>query len=188
MRASKETRLEPAKGLADADLVAGARTGDAEAYDGLYRRHRDSVTRTAFLLGRDVDLAQDIVQEAFLVGWRNLGSLRDPGLFRAWVTGIAVNLARRRRGVLRILPGPSAEPLPAEISAPQSDDPDLRVTVRAAVSALPSRLREALVLRFYGGFTEPEIAAALAVPLGTVKSRLSRARSQLAAALGTEVE
>jgi RNA polymerase sigma-70 factor (ECF subfamily) len=66
----------------------------------------------------------------------------------------------------------------------------LRIEVRRAVEALPRQMREAIVLRFYGGFAEAEIAAALTIPLGTVKSRLGRARARLAVSLRaiTEVD
>jgi RNA polymerase sigma factor (sigma-70 family) len=164
----------------DADLVERARAGHPASYETLYRRHRDRVARTAYLLIRDPTLAQDLAQEAFLIGWRDLRRLRDQSLFRAWVTGIAVNLSRRAaRGSAREAPRSPPEP-PA--------DPDRDLAVRAAVETLPRRLREAIVLRFYGGFTEAEMAAALRVPTGTVKSRLSRARSRLAEALSDVME
>ena len=164
----------------DAELVGRARAGYPGSYEALYRRHRERVARTAYLLVRDPSLAQDLAQEAFLVGWRDLKRLRDPSLFRAWVTGIAVNLARRTvRG--------SARETPRSVPAPEAD-PDRDLAVRAAVSALPRRLREAVVLRFYGGFTEAEMAAALRVPAGTVKSRLARARGRLAEQLRGVVE
>lgn len=161
--------------VSDACLVSGARSGDPGSYDALYRRHREGVARTAYLLVRDRHLAQDVAQEAFLIGWRDLGRLRDPRLFRAWVTGVAVNLSRRavRRPV---------HPPPGRIADP-GGELDRDIAVRDAVAALPRRLREAVVLRFYGGFTEAEMAAALRVPAGTVKSRLARARARLAEAL-----
>src|SRR5919109_134626 len=81
----------------DSALIERALAGAADAYDQLFRRHRDRVARTAYLLLRDVEQAEDAAQEAFLIGWRDLRRLRDPERFRAWVTGIAVNQCRRRR-------------------------------------------------------------------------------------------
>jgi RNA polymerase sigma factor (sigma-70 family) len=184
----EEAVAEPAG--TDAGLVRRARSGDPGSYDTLYRRHREGVARTAFLLVRDRHLAQDVAQEAFLVGWRDLGRLRDPGVFRAWVTGIAVNLSRRRSGGVRILPGRGGSSLEAAEEQPRGRDADVDrdITVRLAVGALPRRLREAIVLRFYGGFTEAEIGAALGIPAGTVKSRLARARARLAAELRDVME
>jgi RNA polymerase sigma-70 factor (ECF subfamily) len=161
-------------GGADAGLVVRARSGDRDSFESLYRRHRERVARTAYLLVRDLHLAQDVAQEAFLIGWRDLSRLRDPSLFRAWVTGIAVNLARKvARPPVQVAEG-VAEP---------GGDPDRDIAVRDAIVALPRRLREAVVLRFYGGFTEAEMGAALGIPTGTVKSRLSRARARLNEAL-----
>jgi RNA polymerase sigma factor (sigma-70 family) len=185
----EEATLEPEAG-ADVGLVGRARAGDRTSYETLYRRHRDRVARTAYLLVRDRDLAQDVAQEAFLIGWRDLGRLRDTHLFRAWVTGIAVNLSRRRSGGVRVLPGRAVVSLdgaPEQVSDP-GPDREVGLSVRAAVASLPRRLREAIVLRFYGGLTESEMSAALSIPAGTVKSRLARARARLVEELREVVE
>jgi RNA polymerase sigma factor (sigma-70 family) len=170
-------------GATDEELIERARAGRAGAYDELYRRHRDRVARTAYLLIRDADTAQDVTQDAFLIGWRDLERLRRPEQFRAWVTGIALNQCRRRRRSAAIDRRRSDE---AERAGSQEDAADavaLRVVVRRAVDALSRPMREAVVLRFYCGFTENEIAVALRVPVGTVKSRLGRARVRLAETL-----
>jgi RNA polymerase sigma-70 factor, ECF subfamily len=185
--AVKEAALDPG---GDSYLVTRARAGDQGSYETLFRRHRERVARTAFLLVRDRHLAQDVAQEAFLIGWRDLGRLRDPRHFPAWVSGIAVNLARRRGGGIRLLPGRptislDGAPEPASEAGP---DADLDISVREAVAMLPLRLREAVVLRFYGGFSEAEMSSALRIPPGTVKSRLARARARLAEDLRDVVE
>jgi RNA polymerase sigma-70 factor, ECF subfamily len=172
----------------DVDLIGRAREGASDAYDQLFRRHRDRVARTAYLLLGDADQAQDAAQEAFLIGWRDLRRLRDPERFRAWVTGIALNLCRRRRlaGARARSRWAGAEEAP---SAPDpADSVVLRLEVRRAVDALPLHMREAIVLRFYCGFAEAEMAVALGVPVGTVKSRLGRARERLAEALRAAME
>jgi RNA polymerase sigma-70 factor, ECF subfamily len=169
--------------------VERALLGDSEAYDELYRRHRDRVARVAYLLLGDADQAQDAVQEAFLVGWRDLRNLRDPDRFRAWVTGIAVNMCRRRRrGAARAGRTAASESQPPYGASDEGDAAVLRVAVRRAVEALPPRMREAVVLRFYCGFAEAEIAATLRIAPGTVKSRLGRARARLAVSLRPVVE
>jgi RNA polymerase sigma-70 factor (ECF subfamily) len=183
-------RRAPEASVEDGDLVAAARQGRADAYEALYVRHRDRVARTAFLLVGDTELAKDVAQEAFLVGWRDLHRLRDPALFRAWVTGIAVHLSRRRRGGVRILPGPeTVRTSPGDRSVSDaSETTDVRVAVVGALRRLPRSLREAVVLRYYGSLNETEMAEALAVPPGTVKSRLARARRRLAEDLRHLVE
>ena len=169
-------------GTTDEELIERARAGRAGAYDELYRRHRDRVARTAYLLIWDADTAQDVTQDAFLIGWRDLHRLRRPEQFRPWVTGIALNLCRRhRRAAARDRLRSEAEPVRSQ--ADTADAVAVRVEVRRAVDALSRPLREAVVLRFYCGFAESEIAVALGVPVGTVKSRLGRARARLAEAL-----
>jgi RNA polymerase sigma-70 factor, ECF subfamily len=169
-------------GASDEELIEEARAGRAGAYDELYRRHRDRVARTAYLLIRNADHSQDAAQEAFLIGWRDLRRLRDPKQFRAWVTGIALNLCRRRhRAAARERSRSEAETVGSQADA--ADAVALRVEVTRAVDALSRPLREAVILRFYCEFAESEIAVALGVPVGTVKSRLARARARLAEAL-----
>lgn len=175
----------------DDELLAHrALLGAADAYDELYRRHRDRVARVAFLLLGDADQAQDVAQEAFLIGWRDLRRLRDARKFRPWMTGIAVNLCRRRRRAVARDLILRADLSPPADRAEVAEAAALRIEVRRAVEELPRRMREAIVLRFYCGFAEAEIAAALTIPLGTVKSRLGRARARLAISLQaiTEVD
>jgi RNA polymerase sigma-70 factor, ECF subfamily len=164
-------------------LIKRARRGAADAYDELFRRHRDRVARAAYLLIGDAEQAQDATQEAFLIGWRDLRRLRDTERFGAWVTGIALNQCRRRRRAgarYRLRWADLAEASP---TADAADSVALRIEVRRAVDALPRSMREAVVLRYYCGFAESEMALALNVPVGTVKSRLGRARARLAQAL-----
>jgi RNA polymerase sigma factor (sigma-70 family) len=162
-------------------LAERAQDGDREAFDQLFRQNREAVARTVYLLLRDRSLAQDVAQEAFLVGWRDLRRLRSPEQFRAWVTGIALNLCRRHRRAERRererIRAASAE------RTGSHHDTDLGLMVRRAVANLPRPMREAVVLRFYGGYTDQELSVALRAPVGTVKSRLSRARRRLAEAL-----
>jgi RNA polymerase sigma-70 factor (ECF subfamily) len=173
----------------DLPLVERALLGDGRAYDELYRRHRDRVARVAYLLLGDPDQAQDAAQEAFLIGWRDLRRLRDPARFRPWVTGVAVNLCRRRhRASARAQQALDRHPGDGGTPADEGDTAAVRLAVRAAVEALPRRMREVVVLRFYCGFWEAEIAEALGIARGTVKSRLGRARSRLAEDLRAVVE
>jgi RNA polymerase sigma-70 factor (ECF subfamily) len=163
----------------DEELVGQALSGDGGAYDELYVRHREATGRAAYLVLGDAHLAQDVVQEAFLIGWRDLRRLRQPRLFRAWVTGIALNLCRRRAIARRSRERPLAT-MPVE---GRSERLHVAVMVREAVASLPPRMRTVAVLRFYGEYSESEIAEALGIPPGTVKSRLNRARTSLAKTL-----
>ena len=180
-------RTEPAVEAMSTDdgaLVREALGGDGAAYEELYLRHRDRTARAAYLLVEDPHLAQDIAQEAFLTGWRRLGRLRDPALFGAWVTGIAVNLCRRK-ALRRVLAERSLDERPVVAAGGTAH---LAVMVRDAVASLPARMRTVAVMRFYGEYTEAEIAEVLGIPIGTVKSRVSRARSKLTEVLGPLLE
>ena len=163
----------------DEDLVARAREGSSEAFEALYLRHREGVARTVFLLVGEPDAAQDATQDGFAIGWRDLRRLRDPARFRAWITGIALNRARRGRRRPEVAVADARPPV-------SESDPDAALSVRAALRRLPRPLLEVLVLRFYADLPEAEISSALGVPAGTVKSRLSRAKRRLAAALEVE--
>jgi RNA polymerase sigma-70 factor (ECF subfamily) len=162
----------------DTGLVREAQDGSSGSFDELYRRHRDRVARAAYLVLGEPETAQDVAQDAFLVAWRDLRRLRDPAVFGAWVTGIALNLCRRP-ALLRWLRRSHAERDIAVVH----EGIETGILVRKAVAALPHRMRAVVVLRFFGQFSEPEIADALGIPVGTVKSRLQRARARLAVAL-----
>ena len=165
---------------ADGALVERSQGGEAAAYEDLYRRHREAVARTIYLVVRDLDAAQDLTQEAFTVGWRDIGRLRDPARFRAWVTGIGLNLARRRWRRREV-------PIGAIVRSSEPAEPDERLSIGTALRRLPIAQRAVIVLRFYVDLDEAEIARTLGIPVGTVKSRLSRARRRLAAGLEMEV-
>lgn len=125
------------------------------------------------VLDRDAD-AEDAVSQAILQAWQSLDRLRDKSAVRPWLVKIAVNCAyaqRRKQGKVVYL-----DDVVPELAAP---DPPQNGELWEAVCALPPERRAAVVLFYYEGMRVDEIAGALGVPRGTVKSRLSRARKQL---------
>lgn len=176
----------------DAELVARALAGDGDAFDDLYVRYRDSLARMAYLLIGDAHLAQDLAQEAFVIAWQKLDRLRTPDVFLPWIHGILRNLCRRNwRRNLRfqaLLHRYKLANLQGEIASYGAEPSDLELTVRQAISDLPGSMKEAVILRFYCGFSEEQIALALRCPIGTVKSRLYRARDRLASTLAPEFQ
>jgi RNA polymerase sigma-70 factor (sigma-E family) len=140
------------------------------------------------LLVDDLASAEDVVQDAFVALHRRSGSLREPDAALAYLRASVVNLSRsvlRRRQVarkhLRV-----AEP---EATAPADSDVLLRDEHRAALAAvkrLPRHQREVLVLRYWSGLSEREIAAALGISPGSVKSAASRGLAALQRVLGSE--
>jgi RNA polymerase sigma-70 factor (sigma-E family) len=175
--ARKDVRVpkaEPAAEPARVDLPA------------LYDRHWRALVRLAVLLVDDVSSAEDVVQDAFLALHRRSEGLRDPdaalGYLRASVVNLSRSVIRRRQVARKHLK--AAEP----DAAPAADhDVLLRDEHRAALAAvarLPRRQREVLVLRYWSGLSEREIAQTLGISAGSVKSAASRGMATLAQALG----
>jgi RNA polymerase sigma-70 factor (ECF subfamily) len=163
----------------DRALVERARAGDATAFDELAGERIDGMYRTAVaILGNAAD-ARDATQDALLSTWRSLKSLRDPDQFEPWLRRITVNAARmvaRRRRVREIHIDPDHEPAaePGQVSAFRFD---------RAFEQLPIEQRALLLEHHLDGRSVAELAAQLAIPEGTVKSRLHTARKALDRAL-----
>jgi RNA polymerase sigma-70 factor (ECF subfamily) len=180
----------------DHDLVEQARRGDRGAFELIVRARIDTVYRRAYaVLGDEAD-ARDATQETFLAAWRELHGLRDLSRFDAWLGRIGLNAARmtlRRRGRVREIPVGALEPATgrATFAAAVSMDPgpagvaDLDA-VRRAFGRLQVDRRAVLYLHHIEGRPVEELAVALDIPVGTVKSRLHTARAALAQALADE--
>ena len=165
------------------DLLSACRRGDREAFGRLFAATCDYVHGVALYLTRDEDAAADLTQEVFLRVLTRIRQFEGRSAFRTWLFRIAVNAARdarrRRRPSVALEDAHAALPAsaPSIETAMLARDRDARV--RAALAALPHRLREPLVLRYVGGLTYAEIGEALALRPGTVASRLSRALLRL---------
>jgi RNA polymerase sigma-70 factor (sigma-E family) len=153
----------------------------------LFETHYGGLVRAVYLLLGDQEEAEEVVQEAFarlLVSWRRV---RDPARVAGYLRVTALNLARgrlrklevRRRLAPRLVPVDDHAP-PAESVAMVGDD---RRSVAAALRQLPARQRECLVLRYYLGLSEAEIAGAMGVARGSVKAHASRGLAGLAGLL-----
>ena len=174
----------------DAELVTAAREGDLDAFANLVDRYRAPALRLAY--GIAGDDAEDAVQDAFVKMFRALGGFRSDAAFRPWLFTIVANEARNRRRSmtrrtkleLRVREQPRPDgPAADEVAARH----DQRQRLIDAVAVLPDRYREVVALRFFAALSEIETAEVLARPVGTVKSRLSRALELLRVALGEEV-
>jgi RNA polymerase sigma-70 factor, ECF subfamily len=183
--------------VSDADLVVRARQGDTAAFGELVDRHRSAVYRAAIAaLGSAAD-AEDVAQDAFFTAFRRLESFRGEASFKTWLLTITWHHAiNRRRTVLRLLRNlvqprhdeDAGSPLDAVAAAQPSPEQaaaqaQLTRGIRAAIRALPPKLRDALLLAQAGEYTYEEIGAMLAVPIGTIKWRVSEARRRVKARL-----
>ncbi len=148
--------------------------------DDLYRSHRMQMVRMAILLVDDMASAEDVVQEAFAGLYRNWGGLRDRnaaiGYLRTAVVNGSRSMLRRRRTARAYVPPDPGTARSAESLALLSTEHQAVVN---ALGDLAPRQREVLVLRYYGGLSEAEIAEATGLSKGTVKSTASRAVAKL---------
>jgi len=168
--------------LLDEYLVLSAQTGNRAALDGLVRRyHRRFVGHAWRLLG-DRDLAEEAVQSAWIEVLKGLKALKDERLFAAWAYRIVTRQAGRRIGRLVADRAVQADLAHAADHAADPAQPDSPGFARA-LAGLPPPQRAAIALHYYDGLSIPEIAVALEVPAGTVKTRLMHARLRLKAAL-----
>ena len=164
----------------DADLVRALNAGDAAAFDALYYRYRDWVVRLAQRFTGNGEDALDVLQDTFSYFFRKFPGFVLSASMTTFLYPVVKNLsiaARRKRNRLAQFPVDHARPDPA---APPSVDYDRqRRELTAVLAGLPEGQREALLMRFVDGMSLVEIAEALGVPEGTVKSRLHNAVAAL---------
>jgi len=168
--------------LGRGDLAPPGGDGEAMEISALFRDRYPEMVRLANLLGADDP--EDIAQEAFARLIRKHASLRDPAAALAYVRASVCNLTRNRHRHLRVvrLRTPAARPEDSSEQAVILREDHREVL--AALAGLPPRRREAIVLRYWLDLSEREIAAAMGVSPGTVKSNVSRGLATLAATLG----
>ena len=184
-------QVEPSQQM-DHELVARVQRGDSKAFDLLVRKYQH---RIVALIGRyvsDWSECQDVAQEAFLRAYRAIGSFRGDAQFYTWLHRIAVNTAKNhlvahgRRPPTDDIDVADAEQYDSGIRLRDNDTPErelmrqqMEQTVMRAVEALPEELRTAITLREVEGLSYEEIAARMDCPIGTVRSRIFRARDAI---------
>ncbi len=171
-------------GPADSALLAAIAGQDREAFGQLYDRYAGRLLAYLQAMGRGRLPVDDLLQEIFVAVWRKAGQYRpDLGTPEAWLFTITRN---KVFDIWRALPpvedrgGPDLETL---MDTTENPDPALVATLRQALARLPEEQRRPLVLAYFGGFTYEEAARSLAVPVGTLKSRIRAALRQLRALL-----
>ncbi len=181
----------------DLQLVERVRAGDKQAFGLLVEKYQRKLLRLLSRMVRDPDEVEDIAQETFIKAYRALPQFRGDAAFYTWLYRIGVNTAKNylaSRG--------KAMPTLSEQALDEDDEPDDRLVVKdigtpesellskqmviavnEAVDALPEELRQAITLREMEGMRYEEIAEAMDCPIGTVRSRIFRAREAIAAKL-----
>ncbi len=174
-------------------LLLQAQRGDLDAFNRLVLAHQEQLFNIAFRILGDEDLAADATQEAFLHAFQKITTFRS-GSFRAWLIRIVTNLCYDELRRQKRRPQTALEPMTAdgeEIESPawmsdggpspeaSLDQKELEHAIEHCLQALPPPFRTIVVLADIEGLDYSEIAVALRIPLGTVKSRLARARMRL---------
>lgn len=165
----------------DRELIARVRSGDEDAFRGLFDRYAPTAMALARRVVRQSHLAEEIVQEAFMAVWRDPGAYDDErGSVKGWLMGMvhhrAVDLVRREEAHRRR--AEAAIPEAIEDQADHADEvvqrlglPEEQRLVRAALDALPDEQRQVLAMMYFDGLSQSQIAERTGTPLGTVKSR-----------------
>lgn len=175
------------EGPADAELLRRAVAGNHAAFGDLFDRHAPAIYNFCLRRSGDRTAAEDLVSATFLHAWRRRADVvLDHDSLLPWLYGVAANLTSRHiRGARRYeaararLPRPALEADPADDVAVRLDEGRRAGRVSEAIASLPERDQDLLVLCAWQGFSYREAALALGVPVGTVRSRLSRARGRL---------
>jgi RNA polymerase sigma-70 factor (ECF subfamily) len=166
--------------LADEDLMQLVQRAEASAFEVVYDRHSGAAFSLAYRMCGARQLAEEVVQEAFLSIWRSGARYdRARGSVRTWILGITHHRAIDvlRRGVVQDRHRASDEGIEERFEATDRTDVEVArreeaLEVRGALDVLPDEQRRAIELAYYGGFTQSEIAEMLGIPIGTVKGRM----------------
>jgi len=176
----------------DLALVERVQRGDRAAFDVLVLRYQHKVLKLIMRYIRDATEAEDVAQEAFIKAYRALPSFRGDSAFYTWLYRIAINTAKnslvssKRRPIEYDLDLQDPEQYDMHARLKDAETPEgllltdeIRETVNAAIRDLPEDLRSAIVLREIDGLSYEEIAEAMDCPVGTVRSRIFRAREAI---------
>ena len=179
------------RGLRDGELVELVAQRDAGALEALYERYGRAAYSLARRILTEETLAQDVVQEVFLSLWRDARRF-DPGrgtvatYLLSMTHHRAVDVVRREENLRRWRTSDEGLELEADPKARVEDEVEAserRAEVRSALAELPAAQREALLLAYFGGYTQREVAALVGVPLGTVKTRMAAGMRKMKEAL-----
>jgi RNA polymerase sigma-70 factor, ECF subfamily len=185
---------------ADALLIERVKLGDQRAFEMLVVKYQRRIERLIGRMVRDSDLVQDIAQETFIRAYRAIPQFRGESAFYTWLYRIAVNTAKKALMDMKRDPlvfesalasrDDDEEPSRAEQTLTDGETPDallaskeIATAVNAAIDALSEDLRQAVVLREIEGMSYEEIADVMNCPIGTVRSRIFRAREAIATKL-----
>jgi RNA polymerase sigma-70 factor (ECF subfamily) len=182
--------------VTEKELVKRAGQGDQRAFEFLVNKYQHRIFALISRYVRDQDEVQDVAQEAFIKAWKALPRFRGDSAFYTWLYRIAVNTAKNHLVAQgRRPPGSDIDASEAEqfigadglqdIGTPESKlmSDELKATIHKAIDALPQELKTAVTLREFEGLSYEDIAAVMDCPVGTVRSRIFRAREAIDVAM-----
>ncbi len=182
----------------DRSLIADSLGGNTAAFGELVRRYQDRLYNTVYRLVDNSEDALDVVQDAFLNAYQSLDSFKGDALFFTWLYRIAVNTAishKRKRRVLARIADRNGDPLvephdPSSLARPDHalEQAEEEQKIHRALARLSAEHRTVLVMKELEGQKYEEMAEALGVPIGTIRSRLHRARLEMRELLEQEEE
>ena len=173
--------------MTDTELVNRARAGDHDAFAVLVRHAIPRLYGAAKLILRQPDRAEDAVQDALVLAWRDIRALREPGAWEAWLYRLTIRACHRSASVHRH--HDVAELSPDDVPHVEHDFAGAlgdRDRLRRQLQRLPMDQRTVIVLHFYLDLPLSDAAQILGVPIGTAKSRLHRALEQMRMSMGTK--
>ena len=176
----------------DQALVERVQQGDKRAFDVLVLKYQNKIIQLAYRYVHDHDEAMDVAQEAFIKAYKLLGNFRGESAFFTWIYRIAINTAKNhlvasgRRPPRSDLDAQDAEQYEGASGLREYDTPEhmllrdeIKETIASAINDLPDDLRTAITLRELEGLSYEEIAQTMECPIGTVRSRIFRARDAI---------
>lgn len=182
--------------LADTELVRRVQSGDKRAFDALVLKYQHKIISLVMRFVRDHDTAQDVAQEAFIKAYKGLANFRGDSQFYTWLYRIAINTAKNhlvamgRRAPASDIDAEEAERFAGDHGLKDNASPErelmgeqVQQKVFEAIEALPDDLRTAITLREMDGMSYEEIAETMECPIGTVRSRIFRAREAIETAI-----
>ncbi len=187
--------------LTDIAVVERVRAGDKQAFNLLVGRYQYRIQNLVARFIRDPAEQEDVAQEAFIKAYRAIGNFRGDSAFYTWLYRIAVNTAKNH--LVSTGRKPPAQDVDleetatigtadglTELNSPEAmlENDELVRTIRRAISELPDELRQAITLREFDGLSYEDIADVMSCPIGTVRSRIFRAREAIEQAMGVPLK
>lgn len=164
------------------EIIKRCMEKDVDAMGYIYEKYKTKVYRTAYLLSYNASLSDDITQEAFIRIFSKMHLYKESYSFESWIYMIVLNVyrnIRRKQKWKNMLPLSEDIKVEDDTCLPASEQNERKELLAGIIRTLPDRISEVIILKYYTGLSQEEIAKALKIPLGTVKSRINTGLKKL---------